>query len=53
VVGELWQRDVELGGKAADRGRSAVPEPVDDAQPERVGELLEQRDARVRSLTLL
>ena len=47
VVGEQRHGDAELLGQPGDRGRPGVPEPVDHAQAHRVGELLEERDARI------
>src|SRR4051794_19061584 len=52
MVGELRQRDAQLGAELANRGRPAAPEPVHDPQPNRVGELLEERDTRVVTLTV-
>src|SRR3954452_23689073 len=58
MVGELRQRDAQLGAELADRcgpaapGGRAAPEPVHDPQPNRVGELLEERDTRVVTLTV-
>src|SRR4051812_26559621 len=52
MVGELRQRDAQLGAELADRCRPAAPEPVHDPQPNRVGELLEERDTRIVTLTV-
>src|SRR3954463_9028687 len=52
MVGELRQRDAQLGAELADRCGPAAPEPVHDPQPNRVGELLEERDTRGVTLTI-
>jgi hypothetical protein len=50
MVGELRQRDAQLGGEPAHARLAAVGQPIDDPQSQGVGQLAQQRGARIETV---